>query len=125
MSHSSLREIAMSFFDLVESGEFRKWFDKYTTHDFIHHNQYFKGDRESIILAIEEDARNNPEKQIEVKMSLEDGDLVTTYSHVKQSPSDPGFALMHIFRFVDSRIVEMWDINQAILQDSPNKNGMF
>ena len=58
-------------------------------------------------------------------MSLEDGDLVTTYSHVKQSPSDSGFALMHIFRFVDSRIVEMWDINQAILEDSPNENGMF
>ncbi len=43
MSHSSLREIAMSFFDLVESGEFRKLFDKYTTHEFICHNQYFKG----------------------------------------------------------------------------------
>ncbi len=125
MNINSNREIAMSFFDLVESREFRKWFDKHTSQDFIHHNQYFKGDRESLILAIEEDARNNFDKQVEIKMTLEDGDLVTTYSHVKQNPDDSGFALVHIFRFVDSRIVEIWDINQAILEDSPNENGMF
>ena len=125
MSQKSIREIALSFFDLVESKDYRKWFDKHTSQDFIHHNQYFKGDRESLILAIEEDARNNPEKQVEVKMSLEDGDLITTYSHVRQNPDDPGFALMHIFRFVDSRIIEVWDISQAIMEDSPNENGMF
>jgi len=125
MNINSNRELAMSFFDIVESREFRKWFDKHTSQDFIHHNQYFKGDRESLILAIEEDARNNLDKQVEIKMTLEDGDLVTTYSHVRQNPDDPGFALVHIFRFVDSRIVEIWDINQAILEDSPNENGMF
>jgi predicted SnoaL-like aldol condensation-catalyzing enzyme len=125
MNKESNRGVALSFFDLVVSGEFRKWFDKHTSYDFIHHNQYFKGDRESLLLAIEEDAMNNPGKQVEVKISLEDGNLVTTYSHVKQSPDDPGFALMHIFRFVDSQVVEMWDINQAILEDSPNENGMF
>ena len=125
MNKDSNREIVLSFFDLVESREFRKWFDKHTNPDFIHHNQYFKGDRETLILAIEEDSRNNPEKQVEVKMSLADGDLVTTYSHVRQNPDDPGFALMHIFRFADTRVVGMWDINQAILEDSPNENGMF
>ncbi|MHA2080491.1 MAG: nuclear transport factor 2 family protein [Candidatus Thorarchaeota archaeon] len=125
MNKESNREIAKSFFDLVVSGEFREWFDKYTSQDFIHHNQHFKGDRESLILAIEGDARNNPDKQVEIKLALADRDLVTTYSHVKQNPDDPGFALAHFFRFVDSRVVEMWDINQVILEDSPNENGMF
>ena len=125
MNKLSNREIAKSFFDLVVTGRVREWYDKYTNQDYIHHNQYIKADRESLILAIEDDARTNPDKQVEVKMSLEDGDLVTTYSHVQQNKEDPGFALMHIFRFKDSTIVEMWDINQAILEDSPNKNGMF
>ena len=125
MNKLSNREIAMSFFDLVVTGKVREWYDKHTNQDFIHHNQYFRGDRETIILAIEEDARANPEKQVDVKMTLEDGDLVTTYSHVQQNREDPGFALMHIFRFKDSTIMEMWDINQAILEDSPNENGMF
>jgi predicted SnoaL-like aldol condensation-catalyzing enzyme len=125
LKQESYREIAVSFFDLVVTGKFREWFDKYTRQDFIHHNQYFKGDRESLIVAIEEDARANPDKRVEVKMSLEDGDLVTTYSHVQQNPENPGLALIHIFRFKNSSIVEMWDINQAILEDSPNENGMF
>ncbi|MGY5853438.1 MAG: nuclear transport factor 2 family protein [Candidatus Thorarchaeota archaeon] len=125
MSQKSNREIAKSFFDLVVSGEFREWFDKHTSPEFIHHNQYFKGDRESLILAIEEDARMNPDKQVEIKLTLADGDLVTTYSHVKQNPDDPGFALAHFFRFEDSQVVEVWDINQAVLKDSPNENGMF
>ncbi|MHA2159910.1 MAG: nuclear transport factor 2 family protein [Candidatus Thorarchaeota archaeon] len=125
MKQSSNREIALSFFDLVVTGKVRNWFDKYTSQDFIHHNQYFKGDKESLILAIEEDARANPDKQVEIKMTLVEGDLVTTYSHVQQNPDDPGFALMHIFRFKNSSIVEVWDISQAILEDSPNENGMF
>lgn len=125
MSQESKREIALSFFDLVESREFREWFNRHTSEDFIHHNQYFKGDRETLILAMEEDARNNPDKQVEVKMSLEDGDLVSTFSHVRQNAEDPGFALMHIFRFKDSTVVEMWDINHRIMVDSPNEHGMF
>jgi len=125
MNKLSNREIAISFFDLVVTGKIREWYDKYTDQDYIHHNQYFKADRESLIQTIEEDARANPDKRVEVKMSLEDGDLVTTFSHVQQNREDPGFALMHIFRFKDSTIVEMWDMNQAVLVDSPNENGLF
>ncbi|MHA2355948.1 MAG: nuclear transport factor 2 family protein [Candidatus Thorarchaeota archaeon] len=125
MTKNTNREIALSFFDLVVTGEVRKWFDKHTNQDLIHHNQYFKGDRETLILAIEEDAKANPDKKVEVKMALEDGDLVSTFSHVQQNPEDPGFALAHVFRFKDSTIVEMWDINHAVLADSPNEHGMF
>lgn len=61
MNKASNREIAMSVFDLVETGEFRKWFDKHTNQDFIHHNQCFEGDRESLIQSIEEDVRSEPD----------------------------------------------------------------
>ncbi|MHA2385551.1 MAG: nuclear transport factor 2 family protein [Candidatus Thorarchaeota archaeon] len=125
MSKTSNREIALSFFDLVLTGKIREWFDEHTSQDCIHHNQYFKGGRETLIQAIEEDAQANPDKKVEVKMSLEDGDLVSTFSHVKQNQDDLGFALMHIFRFKDSTIVEMWDIHHAVLKDSPNEHGMF
>jgi predicted SnoaL-like aldol condensation-catalyzing enzyme len=50
---------------------------------------------------------------------------MATWSHVRQNPDDPGAALVHIFRFEGDRIVELWDIAQAIPADSPNKNGMF
>jgi predicted SnoaL-like aldol condensation-catalyzing enzyme len=50
---------------------------------------------------------------------------VVTYSHVRQSPGDRGGAVVHIFRFEDNLIVEMWDIGQAVLENSPNENRMF
>ncbi|MFX1440983.1 MAG: nuclear transport factor 2 family protein, partial [Promethearchaeota archaeon] len=71
MNPNSKREIALSFFDLIATGRIREWFDEHTNEDLIHHNQYFKGDRETLIQAIEEDARANPDKRVEVKMSLE------------------------------------------------------
>lgn len=56
---------------------------------------------------------------------LEEGCTVAVHSHVKQHPTDLGGAVVHIFRFYENQIVEMWDIGQAIPEDSPNQNGMF
>lgn len=47
------------------------------------------------------------------------------HSLVKQNPEDLGRAVVHIFRFQDNKIVELWDIGQPIPEDSPNENGMF
>jgi predicted SnoaL-like aldol condensation-catalyzing enzyme len=33
--------------------------------------------------------------------------------------------VIHIFRFEEDRIVELWDVGQEIPEDSPNDNGMF
>ena len=63
--------------------------------------------------------------KIPIKLSLEDGNLVATYSHVQQNPGDSGVAVVHIFRFEGDHIVEMWDVGQAVPEDSPNENGMF
>lgn len=47
------------------------------------------------------------------------------YSHVKQNKEELGKAIVHIFRFQNGQIVEMWDIGQQIPENSPNENGMF
>lgn len=122
MSH---REIAASFLKLAASGKVREAYSKYVSPDFRHHNPYFSGDRESLMLAMEENATKNPNKKLEIKLTLEDRNLVATYSHVQQSPEDRGGAVVHIFRFEGDHIVEMWDIGQAVPEDSPNENGMF
>ena len=106
-------------------GNVREAYSKYVGPNFQHHNPFFRGDRESLMLAMQENATQNPNKKLEVKLSLEDKGLVATYSHVQQNPRDPGAAVVHIFRFEGDRIVEMWDIGQAIPEDSPNQNGMF
>jgi len=110
---------------MVASGRVRDAYSEYVHANFRHHNAYFRGDRESLMLAMEENAAQSPNKTLEIKLTLEEGDLVANYSHVRQNPQDLGAALVHIFRFEGDRIVELWDIGQAIPENSPNENGMF
>ena len=70
-------------------------------------------------------ARQNPQKRLDVQRALEDGDLVAVHSRVEHGPADRGVAVVHIFRFDGDRIVELWDLAQAVPERSPNANGMF
>ncbi|GGC77440.1 hypothetical protein GCM10007216_04950 [Thalassobacillus devorans] len=119
------KERAVSFLKLVASGKVREAFNSHVSHDFSHHNPIFPGDASSLMTAMEENASKSPEKTFEVKRAIEENDLVVVHSHVKQQPEDLGAAVVHIFRFQDDQILELWDLGQPIPEDSPNKNGMF
>jgi len=119
------RDMAISFLNLVASGNVREAYEKHVGPSFRHHNPYFKGDAESLMKGMEENAAKFPNKIFEVQRSLEDGDLVAVYSHVRLKPEERGLALVHIFRFRNDRIVELWDLGQPVPEDSPNENGMF
>src|SRR5262245_52377282 len=121
----SLRDVAVSFMALVGSGRVREAYDRHVGEDFRHHNPFFRGDREALLRAMEENAVKNPAKVLDVKHTLEEGDYVAVHSHIRQNAQDRGGAAVHIFRFENDRIVELWDVGQAIPRDSPNEHGMF
>lgn len=124
-SSLSQKEKAVSFLQLVAQGQVREAYQLYISPSFSHHNPYFPGDADSLMLAMEENAVKNPHKKLDIKLAIQEGVMVTVYSHVKQNPDDLGGAVVHIFRFNDNLIVEMWDVGQPIPEDSPNQNGMF
>ncbi len=64
-------------------------------------------------------------KELEIQRALQDGDLVTVHSRVAQKPGDLGGSVVHIFRFKENRIVELWDVGQAVPENSSNECGMF
>ncbi|WP_019142288.1 nuclear transport factor 2 family protein [Noviherbaspirillum massiliense] len=119
------KDIAITFLRLVASGKVREAYDKYIAPGFRHHNPYFPGDAESLMAAMEESAAKNPGKTFEVQRALQDGSLVVVHSRVRQNPSDRGAAVVHLFRFEGGRIAEMWDVGQALPENSPNEHGMF
>lgn len=123
--NKSLKEKAVSFLRLAASREVREAYQRYTGPDFRHHNPFFRGDADSLMLAMEENAIKNPHKVLEVKRVIRDGELVAVHSHVKQNPDDLGVAVVHIFRFHNDLIVELWDVGQQIPENSPNENGVF
>ena len=63
--------------------------------------------------------------KIEEYILAEDENLVAVHSHLKQSPADIGFAVVHILKFKDDKIVELWDLGQPIPKETINENGMF
>jgi predicted SnoaL-like aldol condensation-catalyzing enzyme len=119
------KEIAVIFEQLVVSGQIREAYEKYVSPDFRHHNPYFKGDRESLLLGMEKNAAQFADKVYEVKRVLEDGDLVAIHSRLKPKPDMPEMAVVHIYRFEGDKIAEEWDLAQQIPDNSPNENGLF
>lgn len=119
------KEIAQDFLKLASKGESGKAFQDYVGNGFKHHNVYFKGDGHTLMTAMEEAAKTHPDISSEIHHVLEDGDLVAVHSHVRKAPDDPGAALMHIFRFENDKIVELWDFGQAVPAEMVNENGMF
>jgi len=121
----SRKEAAVRFLRLTASGQVREAFGKYVGPGFRHHNPFFRGDAESLMVAMKENAERNPGKALDIQRAFEDGDLAAVHSRVRLKPDDRGAALVHIFRFEADRIAELWDIGQAVPEDSPNENGMF
>ena len=123
---SNHKEAARSFLQMAGSGKVQEGYDRYVAPSFIHHNQYFKGDRQSLLTAMQEASTTTPNKSIEIKHIYEDGDTVITHSLVtRQDPEAPKIAVVHIFRFEHDRVAELWDLGQPISADSPNVNGAF
>ena len=119
------KENAISFLEMAASGNVSEAYSKFVGVDFRHHNAFFEGTAQALQAGMEENARQNPTKVFEIKRVIAEGDLVVTHSHVRQKPGDLGAAVVHIFRFENGKIVELWDLGQPIPAESINKNGMF
>ena len=122
---SNRKQAATEFLRLVASGHVRDAYHQYISPDFRHHNPFFRGDAQSLMVAMEENAAQNPNKQLEVQHVLEDGALVAVHAKVTHKPGDPGSALVHIFKFQGDLVTELWDIGQPVPERSPNQHGMF
>lgn len=130
MSESSgratdLRASATEFLRLAATGRVREAYQMYAHPKFRHHNAWFRGDADSLMAGMEDAARAHPDTKIDVKHALLDGPFVAVHSHVRHAPSDRGFAVVHLFRFEDDRVAELWDIVQPVPEESPNEHGMF
>lgn len=121
----SNKDAAISFLKLAASGKVREANSKFVDAGFRHHTPFFEGSAEALMAGMEENARQNPSKVLEVKRAVAEGELVVVHSHVRHKPGDLGAAVVHIFRFEKGRIVELWDVGQPVPEKSPNRYGMF
>ena len=122
---NSNKEAALAFLQGVALGDVRSAYLKHVAPGFRHHNAHFAGDAESLMRGMEESAAKFPNKVLEVQRALEDGDFVAVHSRVRMNPGERGVAVVHILRFENGKIIELWDVGQPVPETSPNSNPMF
>jgi len=119
------KETAIAFLKLAASGKVSEAFAQYVSADFRHHNPYFAGDAKSLKAGMMEAHEKFPNTTLEVQHTFADGELVAVHSRVRHSAETPEISVVHIVRFEQRRIAEMWDVGMEAPKESPNENGMF
>ncbi len=122
---NSNKDAALAFLQLASTGRVREAYSNFVGAGFRHHNPFFEGSAEALMIALEQNARKNPNKTLEVKHALAEGELVVVHAHVRHQPEEPGAAVIHILLFENGLIVELWDVGQPLPEASPNQYGVF
>lgn len=94
---------------------------------YVQHNLNAIDGPEGLKAHIEFLKRDFPNNRGEIKHALADGDLVALHVHNRRSPELRGNAVVDIFRIENGKVVEHWDVVQAIPDPdkAKNKNSMF
>lgn len=116
---------AQDFLKMVVARKIDEAYEKYVDMKGKHHNVYFAAGFPVLREAMKVAHTENPDTELRIKHVLEDGDMVAVHSHVIMKPGQKGVAVVHLLRFENGKIVEMWDCGQALPDDMPNADGAF
>ena len=120
------REVADGFIPLFyEQGKVREAYETWVAEDYKQHNPNATDGRDAAIAFLEPFYERNPTHRMTVKRVLVDGDLFAVHLHGQTGPNDRGAAAVDILRVENCKIVEHWDVTQAVPETSANDNGMF
>ncbi len=94
---------------------------------YVQHNLGAIDGPEGLKAHIEYLKREFPNNRGEIKHALADGDLVALHVHNRRSPEMRGNAVVDLFRIENGKVVEHWDVVQAIPEPekAKNNNTMF
>lgn len=121
----ALKELALDFLRQIVAGRIQEAHAKHVGPGFVHHNPWFKGDAASLLAGMADSEAHFPDKLFHVQHALEDGDLVAVHSWLRFNAQDKGMAVVHLLRFEAGKIVEFWDVAQAVPDEVENELGMF
>jgi predicted SnoaL-like aldol condensation-catalyzing enzyme len=122
---TTLKDAAIDFLRLTAAGQVDEAFARYAAPTFRHHNPWFASDAATIQAGMRLNAASFPQMTFEVQRALADADLVAVHSRARMAPGTPNIAIVHILRFEDGKIAEMWDIGQPEPSPMANELGMF
>lgn len=121
------KRIVLDFYRMsFKDHEPKKAADLYIGKTYIQHNPRVPNGAAPFYGYFGKFFKENPNASSEVKRVIAEGDLVVLHTHSKMNAQDTGSAIVDIFRVEDGKIVEHWDVMQAVpAKSAPNGNTMF
>lgn len=117
--------IATEFYDLLLNQKDWERGSRLIGNRYVQHNPNAPDGIEGLKAHIDMLARDFPQNRGEIKRAFSRGDLVALHIHSKRSPEVRGNAIVDMFRIEDGKVVEHWDVVQAIPEQPQNANTMF
>jgi predicted SnoaL-like aldol condensation-catalyzing enzyme len=126
LSKDSKARAAVQFLDMVfNQKKVKEGFDQFVGGKYIQHNPIAADGKEAAVEVLGRVLKMVPDWSYEFKHSYADGNIAIVHSLVRRDANDRGSAVVDIFRFEKGKIVEHWDVVQAIPEKSANNNTMF
>ena len=124
-SKQNNKKAAVQFLKLVVERKIDQAYQRYIDLKGKHHNMYFPKGFPALLKAMKNNHAKFPNTKLTIMNVIGDENMVAVHSHVIHQPGEIGVIAVHIFKFIDEKIVEMWDCGMPIPKDAPNKDGAF
>jgi predicted SnoaL-like aldol condensation-catalyzing enzyme len=121
------KQIAIAFYNAALNEKNWEKTKGFIGNRYVQHNLGAIDGPEGLKAHIEFLKKDFPNNHGEIKHALADGDLVALHIHNRRSPEIRGNAVVDIFRIENGKVVEHWDVVQAIPEPekAKNQNTMF
>lgn len=119
------KETVIAFYDAAINDKDFEAASAYLGDKYIQHNPLAADGPEGLKAFLDYAKENLVTFKVEFKRVFADGDYVIVHAHAKAGPDDRGSAVMDIFRLENGKVVEHWDVIQAIPETAMNDNTMF
>lgn len=121
------KENVIAFYELAfNQHKLDEAVEKYVAEPYIQHNPGVADGGKAFIDSFAPYLKEHPQSRATIKRVIAEGDLVVVHVHSQNTPDERGEAVMDIFRLdADGKIVEHWDVAQAIPEQTVSGHEMF
>ncbi|MBF0784221.1 hypothetical protein E4T80_01850 [Muribacter muris] len=118
---------ALAFYEMAfNQHKVKEATEKYVGKEYLQHNPTVADGGQAFIDAFVPFLKAHPKSKAEIKRVMADGDLVMLHVHSTMDENDKGEAVVDIFRFDENgKIVEHWDVIQAVPEKTESGRSMF